>query len=172
MIEEEKEAADFMNENDAAPENLVHREFNHPPEEEKKANVSECRSSEDSGFDVDLSIEDVVNEDEELKVEKLVEIEKTRADINTLISVPEASGQKEEVEPRIEMIEEEKEAADFMNENDAAPENLVHREINHPPEEEKKANLNESQSSEGSGFDINSIKDAVHDDVELRSGET
>ena len=56
MVEEEKEAADFTIENEAAPENLLIREINHPPEEEKKANVSERLSSEDSGFNVDLTI--------------------------------------------------------------------------------------------------------------------
>ena len=99
IVEEVKEAADFMNENDSPPLNLVLRDINHLSEEEKKANSSESQSDEDSGFDVNLSIENVANEDEELKIEKLIEMQKIQEDNKTLVSVPEASGQKEKLEP-------------------------------------------------------------------------
>ena len=56
MVEDEKEAADFMIENDAVPKNLVLRESNHRTEEKKKANTNESRSDSDSGFDIDLTI--------------------------------------------------------------------------------------------------------------------
>ena len=171
MVEEVKEAADFMNENDAPTENLVLKN-NHPPEEEKKANSSNSQSDEDSGFDVDLSVEDVINEDEEQKIEKLIEMQKTQEDNEALAIVPEAAGQNEEVEPQIEMVEEQKEAADFMIENEAAPENPP-REINQPPEEEKKGNINESQSSSDSGFNVDlTIQDIRRENVELKTGET
>ena len=70
------------------------------------------------------------------------------------------------------MVEEEKEAVDFIHENDDAPENLVPREINHPPEEEKKANTNESRSDSDSGFNIDFTIQDVHDNVKLNNGET